>query len=57
VIYLGFIVAASAQPKPIRLRNEIIDTTSGTNRAAMAGLRHYIFCNLTARSNPLSVQN
>ncbi|HEV2692227.1 MAG TPA: S8 family serine peptidase [Verrucomicrobiae bacterium] len=37
---LVFTVEALSQPKPIRLRNEIIDTASGKNRAAMAGLRH-----------------
>jgi subtilisin family serine protease len=37
---LGFIADASAQPKPIRLRNEVIDTDSGTNRAVMAGQKH-----------------
>ncbi|MDR3456505.1 MAG: S8 family serine peptidase [Verrucomicrobiae bacterium] len=37
---VGFTVAALAQPKPIRLRNELIDTASGTNRAMLAGQLH-----------------
>jgi len=37
VFFLGLTVDAFAQSKPIRLRNETIDTASGTNRAVMAG--------------------